>query len=153
MARAGPASPGRTLGDSDTGALGLTYVNSHWSDSTSWSLGRTPMPDEYTGGNTHGKVQWDALMVSYRFGVPLAPRLAFIIEPRLGAARARAHSGTVSARRSISSIQPTSIFPQEIVRVQFLQRLLHEQAVLADQLPVEPDLAAAIIRALNAHHI
>ena len=83
------------MGDSDTGALGLTYVNSHWSDSTSWSLGRTPMPDEYTGGNTHGKVQWDALMVSYRFGVPLASRLTFIIEPRLGAARAQG-SGTTT---------------------------------------------------------
>jgi hypothetical protein len=78
----------QTLGGSDANALGLTYVNFHWDDSTSWSLGRAPLPDEYTGGSTTGKVQWDALMLSYRVSIPLAAQWAFIIEPRLGTARA-----------------------------------------------------------------
>jgi hypothetical protein len=84
----------RNVPDASGGALGLTYVHFNWSDSTSWTLGRTPYPDEYTGGGTEGKVDWDALLVSYRIGFPIASHWSFYLEPRIGAARAHG-SGTI----------------------------------------------------------
>src|SRR5580658_2288109 len=52
-----------------------------------------------------------------------------------------------------SSICTSSTGRQQILGIQLVKRLGHEQAVLADQPPVEAYLAAAVIRALDANHV
>src|ERR1700679_672226 len=42
---------------------------------------------------------------------------------------------------------------QQVLRVQLVESLRQEHAVLADQLAVKPDLAAAVLRPLDADHV
>src|ERR1041385_6803611 len=44
-------------------------------------------------------------------------------------------------------------FSEQIFGIQFLQRLWHEEAVLADDFAVETDFAAAVFRALDADDV
>ena len=51
--------------------------------------------------------------------------------------------------------RPLAVSPrtQQILGVQLVQRFRHEHPVLADQFSIEPNLAAAVFRSLDTHHV
>src|SRR5688572_24583581 len=54
---------------------------------------------------------------------------------------------------SLPTTRYSLLLPQQVLRIQFVERFRDELAVLPDQFAIEPNLAAAVFRPLDAHHV
>lgn len=89
----------RTVDENGAHALGLSYTEFRWTDSFhhDWQG-----PDDIAY-SIHAKMRWDALLLSYKYSLPIDRKLSFYFSPRIGGAIAH-ESGNEAGSGGIAGV-------------------------------------------------